>query len=324
MLDRRIFLLLATSSLFADKAPQSEETSIPPPWFTGPLIAQSSEIMPRGYYNFEQYLFATAITGAYDSDWSVIEIPTLWNIQLSPEAIVGLTSWMDIYVQPTFAFNTSEGISALTWNDLIAGFDFQLYHDTNWEHWIPNFKFAIHEVFPTGQYDRLNPRKLRTQLSGEGAYSTQFQLIIGKMIHLSGVHFMSSRFMITYQVSAPTRLRGYNLYGGSYNTNLRIQPAQQFNLDFAVELSLAQSWSVALDVIGNWTSEIRYKGNLGTTPSGAPANFAGNPSFQFSLAPALEYNWNANLGLIAGAWFTTCGKASVRFASGVVAINYYR
>ncbi len=46
-------------------------------------------------------------------------------------------------------------------------------------------------------------------------------------------------------------------------------------------------------------------------------------SAQFSIAPAIEYNWNANIGIIFGSWFTLAGKNSTQFTSGVFAFNYY-
>jgi hypothetical protein len=44
---------------------------------------------------------------------------------------------------------------------------------------------------------------------------------------------------------------------------------------------------------------------------------------QYSLAPAIEYNWNIDLGVISGVWFTFAGKNAEAFASWVTALNYY-
>jgi hypothetical protein len=44
---------------------------------------------------------------------------------------------------------------------------------------------------------------------------------------------------------------------------------------------------------------------------------------QWSVAPAIEYNWSKNVGLIVGSWFSFAGRNSVRFISGVAALNIY-
>jgi hypothetical protein len=50
----------------------------------------------------------------------------------------------------------------------------------------------------------------------------------------------------------------------------------------------------------------------------------GGPSIEsLSLAPAIEYSWSANFGMIAGVWFTAAGRNSTVFANGIVAINVY-
>ncbi len=67
-----------------------------------------------------------------------------------------------------------------------------------------------------------------------------------------------------------------------------------------------------------------YQHNNKNRFSGTPSATAIRPSSEsFSLAPALEYNWSANIGLIGGVWFTVGGRNTSRFVSGVLAFNVY-
>jgi hypothetical protein len=50
----------------------------------------------------------------------------------------------------------------------------------------------------------------------------------------------------------------------------------------------------------------------------------GPSSSQYSLAPAIEYNWSQNIGLIGGVWFTVAGQNISQFNSIVIALNYYK
>ena len=61
----------------------------------------------------------------------------------------------------------------------------------------------------------------------------------------------------------------------------------------------------------------RFSGKKGGSAPIAPS------SEQISMAPALEYNFNANVGIIGGAWFSVAGRNSTQFISWVLALNIY-
>ena len=147
---------------------------------------------------------------------------------------------------------------------------------------------------------------------------------------------------------APVHVKGINAYGGAKDTKGKIYPGNQFLQVLGLELSLTQRWALALDILNIYGNKTRFTGKKGTgaTGSGSPNNpgdfnpiipvnpfqtlipvplvVVGGPSFnQFSLAPALEYNWNNNLGIIGGAWFTVAGRNTADFVQWVIAFNLY-
>ncbi|MBI3508419.1 MAG: hypothetical protein HY069_02125 [Chlamydiia bacterium] len=319
------YLLLAASSLFADKVPihrisESEEL----PWFTGPLISQSALAVPVGHYDIEPYFFANAYTAAYNANWQAVSIPTLWNLILEPEMEFGLTSFMDFYLLPYIYYNFAEGHHSGGWGDLTAGLDFQIYRDVYANHdWYPDIKFSIFETFPMGKYKGLDPRKLGVQITGQGTYATTFQIVFGKMIHISGVHFTNTRLEMSYTLPTPVHVHGFSFYGGGYGARGKAYPSQIFFVDLSSEISLSQNWAFAIDIIGNWLSRVRFKGTEGTLLNGAPSRTPRGAGFQFIIAPALEYNFNASMGLIFGAEVTLAGKNLLQYRSGIIAFNYY-
>jgi hypothetical protein len=82
--------------------------------------------------------------------------------------------------------------------------------------------------------------------------------------------------------------------------------------------------------VGQFNSKTRFRGNPGIDQSASADSNASllaatnerEASIQYSLAPAIEYNWSEKLGLIAGCWLTIAGKNSRKFTSGVIALNY--
>ena len=79
----------------------------------------------------------------------------------------------------------------------------------------------------------------------------------------------------------------------------------------------------ALDIQYLFSTKDHFSGYPGITSSRQNAIVGNLASHQLNLAPAIEYNFNENLGIIFGPWFSVVGKNSDRFVSAVFAINYY-
>lgn len=314
------------------------------PYFTGPLVAPSSLVLPYPHINFEPYINIVVNTGEYDGNWSAKKnAHPFYANSLLPLAQFGLTSYMDFQIAPQLFYNYTDGVGTWVFGDITASLDLQLFDpdlDSPWG-WFPSIKLSLKEVLPTGKYHKLDPKKKGTDVGGNGSFATSAGIVFGKLIHLRGIYFMTVRFLMQYTIPAAVRLKGYNVYGGGRGTNVKFFPAQSAFLNLGLEFTLAQNWAFACDFVGNWAKGSNYSGSPGigidtVDFSGGgggegigfltetPAKVgSGGPSWQYSIAPAIEYNWSENLGIIAGSWFTIAGKNSVQFYSGIVAINYY-
>ena len=320
------FLLLASLPilLFAKGKTiyEAEGPNLVAPWLTGPLITPSAYIIPVGHVNVEPYLYAVANTGAYGSNWKSIKKPNFWSIYSQTTIQIGLTSQMSFQFNPTAYWQHTQHQASWAFGDMPIALDIQLYHARQSSK-IPNVKLSLREILPTGKYRNLGPNKLKTDAGGAGAWNTGFALILGNIYDLSGVHFFNYRLALIYAAPSPVHLKGFTFYGGGFGTDGRFYPPQSFQLELGLEFTLAQKWAFALDLVGGTGKKPRFTGQIGTDADGAPASFDTKAQTQFSLAPAIEYNWNADCGIVFGSWFTVAGRNSPIFSSGVFAFNGY-
>lgn len=292
------------------------------PWLTGPLLAPAVQIVPVGHVDIEPYIYAMATTGQYNNEWKSEDSPTFW-INTSQTLIeFGLTSWMDLQINPTFVWNYTKHKGHWAFGDLPIDLNIQL-HTSAPESWIPTFKFVFKETVPTGKYRNLDPKKDLTDQGGFGSWNSGLGIVVGKLVHFTSVYYLSWRFSLLYAIPASVHIKGFNAYGGGYGTDGHLIPARSLQADLGLEFTLAQTWAFALDITGSWSGKTHFSGVWGTTSSGEVANIGQKASVVYSLAPAIEYNWSANLGIIAGGWFTIAGKNSSVFSGGVIALNYY-
>lgn len=330
------------SPLYAVKGVQDEEVPEEEPfipWFTGPLLTTSGHVIPEGYINIEPYVFAIDSNGQYDGHWHATSVPSFWTINPYVQIQMGIAPRLDFEIAPQVLWNETQGHSAFNIGDLPVGFGIQLLEDTD-EDWWPGIKLTLGEQFPTGKCNHLNPRKLGTDATGTGAFTTGVQLSFGKMYHVRKKQYFNARFSAGYFYPSRVHVKGFNTYGGGYGTNGYVYPGWSLNTSLGFEYSLTRNWVLALDIQNLYTNKTRFKGAPGSQQTvetsiqnpaagfpgvaGSGDTALGAPSAdQVSLAPAIEYNFNENFGIIAGCWFTVAGRNNSRFVSGVIALNWF-
>ncbi len=319
---RFLILLLLPVFLFAYEG-YIPSTTPNKPWFTGPLISASGNITPKGHWNIEPYLFATASSAVYNNDWSIKDTNTLWTLQNQVPTFIGLTEWADIRFFPVWNWKHRDHAANWSLGDMNIQVDFQLYSSSfPPKNWLPSIRLSIREALPTGKYRNLNPEKNGTDAGGNGAWLTTLHLSMSRIFTFANEHFLNVLFNVQYGLPSPVHIKGFNAYGGGIGTNGTLYPEKICRANFGFEYNLDRNWALALDVVGVFNSTTRFSGNPGVTEAGLAATNARKALIQYSLAPAIEYNWSDALGLIAGCWLTVAGKNSAKFTSGVIAINY--
>ncbi len=308
---------------------KGEVTAFPPgqekkvgPWFTGTLLSTSGHVAPVGYYNIEPYLFVIDHDGRYNNEWKTEKEPTEIRVRPLLKLKFGVTKWMDVQVSPNFSYAKREGESSTRLGDTLAGLNIQLLKDAPGKWW-PAIKLMIREFFPTGKYQHLNPHKHRTDVNGEGAFSTGLGVALSRFFHVQGTHYLHARINYQYFIPSRVHLEGFNTYGGGFGTRGTMRPGNFSISNIGLEFNMTKNWALALDLQNIYTNKDSFSGKHGINLEGHRARVGRHSRDQFSLAPALEYNFNANIGIIAGVWLTAAGRNTGKFASGVIALNVY-
>ncbi|KTD63719.1 Fe-S protein [Legionella santicrucis] len=296
---RLIFLLSVVNIAFAS------------PWFTGPLLAPAGKTIPAGHVNIEPYGFFTGYPKGYR------------NIEGVPIISVGIASFLDLQTSIPYDYSWVNGEHGNGIGDYSVALGMQVLRQQE-NSWLPDLRFVVQEVFPTGRYENLDPKKLGTDQTGLGAFQTLFGFNFQKLMQLKNEHYLRTRLSLVGVKFSDVIIHGPNVFGGGSKTQGRVRLKNAYSADFAIEYTLTQNWVPVFEVLYAHSPESQFDGNPGFTPGGtATAGVGGGSNEQVSFAPALEYNFTSNLGVIGGVWFSVTGPNSSKFVSGVFAINYF-
>jgi hypothetical protein len=305
------------SSLFADyidvHPPQKD------PWFTGPLLTPSAYTIPKGHYNIEPYLFVNNNFSFYNSDWRAKRLPaTASTINLQIQFRMGLNSFMDFTLTPSFFYNYIEDASSFRFGDLYTELSFQLTAQGGTQNQNGfSSKVYLGELFPLGAYQHLKLDKLRTDIAGGGSFVTTFGFVFSKRWNVYSYHFLQFQLNGNYSLFSQVPVHGLNFYGGDRKTSGTVFPGSSFPFLCSFEYNLTQNLGLALDIVNNIALKTKFKGKT-TIPVGIP-----HTKYNLSLAPAIEYNYSENVGLIAGVWFSAIGRYTFSFTNYTIALNWY-
>lgn len=294
-----------------------EHPKVKAPWFTGPLLAPSAITIPKGHVNIEPFIFAIANIGSYDNDWGVSGQKSFWNIVFQPDIQIGLSKRLDCAINPILQYNYSEHAGKWSMGDIPVQLDVQLYtHNDSLVQWNTALRLSLYANIPTGRYRNLSPEKNLSDGSGTGSWNPGIGLDWGNLFYLGKSRFLTWRNALVYNYSPSVKVKNLNVYGGGPGTDGTVYPGYSIKFDTAIEVNITRNWAFACDLVTNISGKTRFSG---TSAVSNTSPF----SIQFSMAPAIEYNLSAQLGIIAGSWFTLAGKNSAQFASAVIALNYF-
>lgn len=281
------------------------------PWFTGPLLTPSARVTKVGHFLVEPYVFLTFMNYRYLNNWSVERVPSTTQIHLLSLVRAGMTEKMNFATMIQGFCTTTQNRTSVVYGDLPIAFEYELFNKDDFFG-----KIFIQEIFPTGKFQKLEPEKFGTDAGGMGSFQTLIAVAFGKLIHLEDEHYLSLRLFINGGIGTKLDVKGFNAYGGDPETHGRIFRGPTFSVSMGAEYSLTENWALALDFATNFEGHHRFKGET-IVKTGF------QPKVLFSLAPAIEYNFDEHIGIISGCWFSLAGKNANQFASFATAINIF-
>ena len=281
-------------------------------WWTGPLLAPSAATLPRGHLLIEPYLYD--VIAAHSNGYGSL---TYVNYGLKDRVTVGLI--------PTAGFNTvSNGPSSsgVELGDLTLQ---ALYRLTKFREgsWVPTTSVVVQETLPTGKYDRLGNRP--SDGFGSGAYTTTLALYSQTYFWLPNGRILRMRLDLSEAFSNNVHVEDVSVYGTGAGFRGHAKPGNSFFADAAWEYSLTRSWVLALDVTYGHNGNTRVTGynildpNSVQNPPSIRLDSGSRDAFGF--APAIEYSWTPNLGVIFGTR-VIAGRNTATTITPAVAINF--
>lgn len=284
-------------------------------WWTGPMLAAGAGALGRGHVLVEPYLYDVVTYGSYNKHGALTAAPHANSFGSLTYLLYGLSDRVTVGMMPTFGYNTASNApssSSVGAGDLalLAQYKLTQYHQGNG---MPTTSLVVQETLPTGAYDRLggNPNNG----FGGGAYETTVSLYAQTYFWLHNGRILRVRVDTSQAFSSSANVNGASVYGTSNGFTGSAKPGEAIYVDVSQEYSVTRSWVLALD------EYYRHDGN--THVSGGTTVFDSGTSEWLALAPALEYSWTPNVGVLLGVRLIPAGRNASASITPVAAINIF-
>lgn len=310
---------IASNAIAAGAADSPDPDS---PWFAGSLLAPNSTTISPGHFDLDLYLIYFGTNSHYDSRGHTRSQQELRSWSSTLIGNVGLSERLDLVFSVPYAVNSSGGKSDHGFGDIDVGLHFQLLDDDPGS-WRPGLLLSVAEVFPTGKHDALDPKQNGTDSMGAGSYQTRLTAVLRKLWSTDDARFLHTCLALSYTIPSQVDLEGFNAFGGTADTDGSLDLGNQFTTILSFEYTLTRNWVPAIDFVYRSGAASQFLGFPGTTDGGMPAEISTSSSSQFSIAPAIEYNFSESKALTVGVWFSVAGRNSDGFVSTMAAFNYY-
>jgi hypothetical protein len=285
--------LAAIILLSTPAAAQETRQSLDDAWWTGPLLANSSNTLPQGHWLVEPYLYDVITAHSHSAGTSTY-------------ILYGLVNRLSVGINPTAGIGAGPQLGDLT---LIGQFRLTQFHEGSW---IPTTAIVAREVLPTGKYDNLGHRP--DNGLGAGAYTSQLGLYSQEFFWLPNGRVLRVRFDVTQSVYSTTvPLNGVSVYGTGQDFHGHANPGPATALDAAAEYSITRNWVFAIDNT--------YTLDFNTPVTGYNVRLKSGSSTPLGFAPAIEYNWSPRYGVILGARIIPAMRNTTPSITPVVAVN---
>ncbi len=308
-----LFMVAAGAKAQQEASPPSSASLLDDAWWTGPMLAPSAATLPRGHFLIEPYLYD--VIAAHSNGFGSL---TYVNYGVADKLTVGMI--------PTAGFNqvsngpssSGVGLGDLT---LQAQYRITKFHEGSW---VPTTSLAVQETLPTGKYDRLGARP--SEGFGSGAYTTTLAFYSQAYFWLPNDRILRMRFNVSQAFSSYLNVKDVSVYGTGQGFRGHAQPGRSFFVDGSLEYSLTRSWVLALDATHRHNGNTRAIGYNILDPNGAQnpdsIQLDSGSSEVFAFAPAIEYSWKPNLGVLLGARLIPATHNTHATVTPAVAINF--
>ena len=286
------------------------------------MLAPSASTLPRGHFLIEPYLYDVVTQGFYDQDGTRRSAPRTDGIGSLTYILYGLANKFTVGMIPVAGYTEESngpssagiGMGDLT---LQAQYRLKLFHEGSK---IPTMSVAVQETLPTGKYDRLGSRP--SDGFGSGAYTTTVALYSQTYFWLPNGRVLRMRFNVAPAFSSTAKIQDVSIYGTTAGFRGHATPGASIFVDAAWEYSVTRRWVLALDAVYRHQANTPVTGYNAFDPNRSTLRLDSGSSVAFQLAPAVEYNWKRNIGVLLGTRFIPAGRNTAATITPAIAINY--
>lgn len=299
-----LFCAASSAHALSNDVPIRESTQ--DAWWTGPMLANSAATLPRGHFLVEPYL--------YDVSASHSE-----NFGSLTYLLYGISDRLTAGVTPVFGYTRVAGgpdSSGVGSGDASLLMQYRLTQFPIASS-LPTISLQLQETFPTGKYDRLRDRSADGQ--GSGAYVTSLALNTQTWFWLRNGRILRMRFNVSRSFVRTAHVEGASVYGTDDDFIGDARPGDAISVDAAWEYSLTRRWVLALDLTVRHARSTRVDGYEVSKVKAVHSDLGSNTAFSF--APAIEYNFSASVGVLAGVRVIPGGHNTTRSVTPALALN---
>ena len=289
-------------------------------WWTGPLLAASASTLPKGHVLIEPYVFDVISHARFDQGGNRSALPHQHNVGNLTYMLYGLTDRVTVGLIPTFAFRYGEdhaGSTGIGFGDLQLQGQVRLtqFHEGRR---VPTISLVLGETLPTGKYDRLDRNP--SDGAGGGAHTTTLSVYSQYYFWMPTGRILRTRLDLSWGFSDRRGSKTRACMGHRWAFAASPPPGDSFVADLAFEYSLTRNWVLALDLVHSESQSTHLRGRYLDAPASEVRASSGS-SRTLYVAPAIEYNFNGNVGVIVGARLVPDGRNTTATVTPVAAIN---
>lgn len=308
---------LAVPAFASPEAPQRQ--GLDEAWWTGPLLASGASTLPKGHILFEPYLYDAKPYGSFDANGKRHSAPDADNIGSSAYMLYGVTDTLTAGFIPHLGYKRAGGrwSQGLGIGDLTVQAQYRLTQYKEGGR-VPTISVMLQENLPIGRHDGLDDRP--NDGFGSGVYATTVGVNSQYYFWTPNGRILRTRLNFAYTRSDNAKVRGMSVYGTPTGFTGKAQPGDSFLVNLAFEYSITRNWVAAMDLAWQRDESTKVTGMLGGTSFERryPVSKA------LILAPAVEYNFNSQVGVIVGARIVPAGRNTTASVTPAIAVNYVR
>lgn len=286
-------------------------------WWTGPIVAAGAGTLPQGHALVEPYVYDVIRYGRFDSGGHERDAERVDSFGSLTYLLYGVTDSFTAGLIPTFGYNDVSGrdSSGVGVGDVTVQGQYRLSQFREGSR-VPTTSIVVQQTLPTGKYDRLGDRP--ADGIGAGAYTTTMALYSQYYLWMPNGRILRTRLNFSYAFSDDVDVQDVSVYGTSEGFRGEASPGDVFTINSSWEYSITRQWVFAFDLIYQHDDSTRV---AGIDADGLRVEVQSGSAWRFGVAPAIEYNWNSSIGIIAGARWFALGESTSATVTPVVAVN---